>query len=169
MRRFAFYLMLSAWLVMAALAQAPAPAAVRPNFSGYWKMDPKKSDFGGMGGPVSAEYVIRHVGSKLVFDYTQDGRTSRVEIIPDADERVTESAGEIETLTRAYWSGPVLVIEARQRPRSPSTPAVKWTSRWSLSEDRQMLTIERHISTPVGDSDQKVVFRRMAPKDASSG
>ena len=169
MRPFALCLMLSAGLVTAVLAQTPAPAAARPNFSGIWKMDPKKSDFGGMGAPLSAEYVIRHVGSKLVFDYTQDGRTSRVEIIPDADERVTESAGEIETLTRAYWSGPVLVIEARQRPRSPSSSAaVKWTSRWSLSQDRQVLTIERHISTPVGDSDQKVVFLRVAKKDASS-
>jgi hypothetical protein len=32
-----------------------------------------------------------------------------------------------------------------------------------------VLTIERHISTPVGDSEQKVVFRRTEPKDASSG
>lgn len=146
-------------LTAAAVGQAGA-AASKPNFSGFWKMDREKSDFGKMDGPVSAEYVIRHVASKLVFDYTQDGHTSRVEITPDGDERITESAGETETLTRAYWSGRTLVIEARQRHRSPTTPAVKWTSRWTLSDDRKLLTIQRHISTPVGDTDQTVVFRR---------
>ncbi len=155
-------------LSLAAPAQVEAPASARPNFSGFWKLDRDKSDFGQLEGPVTAAYVIRHVGSKLEFDYTQDGRTSRVEITPDGDERVTESVGDSETLTRAYWSGSVLVIEARQRRRS-SLPGVKWTSRWNLSEDRKVLTIQRRISTPAGDADQTVVFHREAKESKHPG
>jgi hypothetical protein len=151
-------------LALTLLAQ-PTPT---PNFSGYWKLDAEKSDFGGAPVPGSARYVIRHIGAKLTFDYTQESKTSRVEITTDGQERMTDSNADTELWTRAFWEGPVLVFEARQRPRpAHDAPAIKWTSRWKLSPDSQTLTIERQITGPQGEQlNQLLVFDRET-KEAS--
>lgn len=144
-------------LALAAAAQTKPT----PNFSGYWKLNPEKSDFGGVPAPDSAGYVIRHIGGKLAFDYTQESHTSRVEITTDGQERMTDSNEEAEVWTRTFWDGPVLVFEARQkaRPAHPA-PGVKWTSRWKLLADGQILTIERQITAPQGQLNQTLVFNR---------
>ena len=144
-------------LALAATAQTK-PAT---NFSGYWKLNPEKSDFGGAPAPDSAGYVIRHIGAKLAFDYTQESKTTRVEITTDGQERMTDSNDEAEVWTRTFWEGPVLVFEARQkaRPAHPA-PGVRWTSRWKLSADGQTLTIERQITAPGGQLNQVLVFNR---------
>jgi hypothetical protein len=135
-------------------------AQTMPNFSGIWKMDPELSDFGPQTVPSSAEYVIRHVGGKISFNYTQDGSTSRVDLIPDNEERITSSTEDTATWTRTHWSGPVLVIEARERRKFGvlATTGASWTSRWSLSADGKQLIIERTIRNNIYDMKQRVVF-----------
>jgi hypothetical protein len=149
------------WCLLLALA-ATAQRMPTPNFSGYWKLDPEKSDFGGASAPGLARYVIRHIGARLTFDYTQESKTSRVEITTDGQERMTDSNADSELWTRAFWEGPVLVFEARQRPRpAHDVPAIKWTSHWKLSSDSQLLTIERQITGPQGEQlNQTLVFNR---------
>ena len=57
------------------LLAAYCAAADTPNFSGIWKMDPARSDFGPQAAPQSAEYVVRHVGATVAFNFLQpDGR-----------------------------------------------------------------------------------------------
>ncbi len=161
-------------LLVLLLVLAPAlsrseskPSADLPSFSGYWKLDSAKSDFGGMPVPDSAGYVIRHIGAKLTFDYTQDSKTTRVDITTDGQERMTDSNEETEIWTRAYWEGPVLVFEARQRPRpAHDNPNVRWTSRWKLSPDGKVLTIARQITAPQGQLNQVLVFSRETKETA---
>ena len=157
MRRTLGWLVLSFLLTLAAAAQTKPT----PNFSGYWKLDAEKSEFGGAPPPDSAGYVIRHVGAKLTFDYSQDSKTSRVDITTDGQERMTDSNAEAEIWSRAFWEGPVLVFEARQKAR-PAHPGsgIRWTSRWKLSADGQTLTIERQITGPPGQVTQIMVFNR---------
>jgi hypothetical protein len=149
---------------------AAAETQPTPNFSGYWKLDPEKSDFGGAPAPDSAGYVIRHIGAKLAFDYTQESHTSRVEITTDGQERMTDSNDEAEVWTRAFWEGSVLVFEARQkaRPAHPA-PGIKWTSHWKLSPDGQTLTIERRITAPQGQLSQVLVFNREIKESRKDG
>ncbi len=149
--------LLSLLLVLVATAQTRPT----PNFSGYWKLNLDKSDFGGAPPPDSAGYVIRHIGARLTFDYTQDSKTSRVDITTDGQERMTDSNDEAEVWSRAFWEGPILVFEARQkaRPAHPA-PGVKWTSRWKLSSDGQILTIDRQITVPQGQLSQVLVYNR---------
>lgn len=137
-------------------------AAVQPNFSGIWKMDAEKSDWGPQSAPVSVDYVIRHVDSKVSFNYTQDGKTSRVDITPDNEERITSTTEENATWTRAYWSGDVLVFEARERKRFGTQGNVgpSWTSRWTLSPDGQELIIDRTIRNAGEEAVQHLVFTR---------
>ena len=140
---------------------AAAQVKSTPNFSGYWKLNTEKSDFGGAPVPESAGYVIRHIGGKLTFDYTQDSHTTRVDLTTDGQERMTDSNADAEVWARAFWDGPVLVFEARQRPRpAHEIPAVKWTSRWKLSADGQTMTIERQITGGQAQLTQVLVFNR---------
>ena len=156
-------------LVIVLLATA-CVAAETPNFSGIWKLDSSKSDFGPQTAPQSAEYVVRHIGSTVAFNYTQDGKTVRVDLIPDNQERVTSSNEETAVWTRAYFSGNVLVIESRERRRYGTQAAIGagWSSRWSLSPDSAQLIIERKIHTPDGEVAQHVVFTRQPLKDTAS-
>ena len=155
------FLALTAFLLLVT-AMAPAQqTAEKPKFTGIWNLDLGKSNFGGLETPKSARYLIRHLGSKLELQYEQDGHTTRVDVIPDGEERVLETGADTENLARVYWSGPVLVFEGRIRQMpSSNAPAVKWTSRWSLSPDKKVLAIERHIATDQGSVDQKVVFNK---------
>jgi hypothetical protein len=148
--------------ILALALAAAAQDAAKPNFTGVWKMDPEKSNFGGATAPASAQYVIRQTGATVMLQYTQDGHSSRVDLVPDGAEHVTETTPDAETWTRAYWSGNVLVLESRSKPLSASSrPLIQWTSRWSLSPDRKALTIQRRIVIPGTNAvEQNVVFNR---------
>jgi hypothetical protein len=134
--------------------------AQTPNFSGIWKMDPTLSDFGPQTSPTSAEYVIRHIGSKISFNYTQDGVTSRVDIMPDNEERVTSSTEETNTWTRAHFSNGVLILESRERRKfgTQAATGAGWSSRWTLSEDGQQLIIDRTLRTANAEAKQRIVY-----------
>jgi hypothetical protein len=145
-----------------ALAQE---SPVKPNFTGIWNVDLEKSNFGGLEAPQSARYLIRHLSTKIELQYEQDGHVTRVDVVPDGEEHVLETGPDNENLARVYWSGSVLVFEGRVRPLPGSNaPAVKWNSRWSLSPDKKVLTIERHLSSNNATADQKVVFNKETTK-----
>ncbi len=150
-------LALSACLLLASAGQADE----HPNLSGEWKLDLTKSDFGPALPPDSAAYSIRHSGASLVLDYTQDGKTTHAEVTSDGEERVTESNRDSEIWTRAYWAGPVLVFESRDKARpAHEGRGIKWTSRWSLSDDGKTLAIQKHFVMPQGEFDQKLIFEK---------
>jgi hypothetical protein len=148
-------LVITALLATAAFAQGGNPA----NFSGVWVLNKEKSDFGPLPAPDSATYTIRHDGANLALDADQDGTKKHLEFITDGQEHVTESDQDSEIVTRVYWSGSKLVFDARRRPRpAHQTNPVSWTSKWSLSENRKVLTIDRQIATPEGPINQMAVF-----------
>ncbi len=148
-------------LVFCAVVAVAVAADDRPNFSGIWKLNVEKSDFGPLPKPDSAGYVLHHAGANLVIDLTQDDKKAHIEIVTDGIERMTESDTEHETWTRAFWTGPVLVLESRVKARpAHESPNIRWTSRWSLSDDRKMLAVQKHFWTPDGEFDQKLIYER---------
>ena len=160
---FRFHSWAVALLLMAAAVAAAQQSPAKPNLTGTWVMDPAKSNFGGLEVPQSARYLIRHLGAKVEMQYEQDGHITRVDVTPDGEEHVLEEGPDSENLARVYWSGSVLVFEGRIRPKTSSNAIpVKWTSRWSLSPDKKILTIERHISSDQATADQKVVFEKQS-------
>jgi hypothetical protein len=151
-------------LIVTAVALAQQ-TPTKPNLTGIWKMDLEKSSFGGLEAPTTARYLIRHLGAKLEMQYEQDGHVTRVDVTPDGEEHVLETGPDTENLARVYWSGAVLVFEGRIKPMASSNaPTVKWTSRWSLSPDKKVLTIERHIASQQASVDQKVIFEKQLPQ-----
>ncbi len=135
-------------------------AQEHPNFSGNWKLNPDKSSFGAIPPPDSLTYKIQHEGATLLLDFDQDGKKAHLEFTTDGQERVTDSSNpESEIWTRVYWAGPVLVFDARDKARpAHESRGIKWTSRWTLSDDGKTLAIQKHLSIPQGETDQKLIF-----------
>jgi hypothetical protein len=156
------YSMRNRSFIFAVIIVAFIYAYAQPNFSGIWKMNPEKSDWGPQTPPQSAEYVVRHIGAKLAFNYTQDGNVTRVDITPDNEERTTSTTEDTAVWTRAYWSENVLVLESRERKRfgTQAATGAGWTSRWSLSEDGKELIIERTVRNNSGEAKQRMVYTK---------
>jgi hypothetical protein len=154
-----------AFLLIVTAAALAQQTPTKPNLTGTWNVDLEKSNFGGLEAPQSARYLIRHLGSKLEMQHEQDGHITRVDVTPDGEEHVLETGPDTENLARAYWSGATLVFEGRIRPMASSNALpVKYTSRWTLSPDKKVLTIDRHIVTEQASADQKVVFDKQLPQ-----
>jgi hypothetical protein len=99
------------------------------------------------------------VGATISFNYTQDGKTTRFDLTPDNQERITSTNDETAVWTKSYWSGGVLVIESRERQRFGIQAGIGmgWTSRWTLSPDGHELLIDRKLHMPDGEVNQHVV------------
>jgi hypothetical protein len=154
-----------AFLLIATASALAQQTPAKPNLTGTWNMDPEKSNFGGLEAPKSARYLIRHLGAKVEMQYEQDGHVTRVDVTPDGEEHVLEIGPDTENLARVYWSGATLVFEGRIRPMASSNALpVKWTSRWTLSPDKKVLTIDRHIANQQASVEQKVVLEKQLPQ-----
>lgn len=149
-------------LTMAALAACCALAATaqsHPDFSGYWRTNPQKSDFG----PMRANnlmWTIEHQDPQLkyIIKYSSDTGDKTVETHYLTDGRETVSKpGAVEIRSVARWEGSELAIESRF-----DSPEGKVTvqERWSLSEDRNTLTMDRTMSGPNMNYKQKLVYDR---------
>ena len=86
---------LLALLTLIAAAALAQQTPAKPNFTGIWNVDLEKSNFGGLEAPKEARYLIRHLGAKLEMQYEQDGKVTRVDVVPDGEEHVLETNPEV--------------------------------------------------------------------------
>lgn len=144
--------------VAAALGLLQAQA--KPNFSGTWKLNPAKSDFGAMPAPESRTDKITHEDPALTDSFTQSGQMGKVtaEFKYSTDGKETHNTvrgNEIQNT--AKWEGDELVISGKTVLNGAD---VTMHDRWSLSADGKALTIRRHVNSPLGETDQKIVLEK---------
>lgn len=167
-----------ALLAMAALA-APA-AAQGTDFSGTWRLDADASelpDFGGGGrgfggggrrqggggggfaGGARTLVIVQTPAMMIVEQQTARG--SRAATYRLDGEESTNSGPRGEQTARSRWDGAALVTEGTQ---SVSTPrgdfSLEFTEWRTLSTDGQTMTVESVRSTPRGDIETTLVYRR---------
>ena len=135
-------------------------AQARPNFTGAWRLNLAKSDFGAIPAPDTRTDKINHQDPDLKDSYTQSGPMGDVaaEIKYSTDGSQTTSivrGNEIRCTAR--WEGEDLVIAGKT---SFNGANVTLADRWSLSADSKTLTIQRHVSSPIGETDQKLVLEK---------
>ncbi len=137
-----------------------AAAVAKPNFTGEWKLNPEKSDFGMMPAPTSATANVTHeepslkVTMKTVSD--RGDFTSNNTYTTDGKECVNQGRmGELKSALK--WDGDTLVIESKAE--FGGNP-VTITDRWSLSADGKTLTISRHFASSQGEGDAKQIFEK---------
>lgn len=152
-------------VVAALLLFVIAPAAQGlPNFSGTWKMDPAKSDFGPMPAPESIVMVIDHAEPSLKVAATQKGpmgdASNNSIYTTDGKENLNKArgpAGEQDVKSTTKWAGSTLQTKRTLEAQGMS---IDIDETMELAADGKTLTMTRQINTPQGSFTSKAVFTK---------
>ena len=158
MRKSIFRLFSFALLTLAlGLVQAQA----KSDFSGAWKMDPAKSDFGPMPPPDSMTQKIVHADPSIKVNIVQTGgsgdMTYDMSYTTDGKECVNHMGEGNEIKTKLTWDGDDLVGDSAGSYEGNDFTA---KDRWTLSDGGKTMTVTRHISAGGSDFDLKFVFAK---------
>jgi hypothetical protein len=147
-------------LALLALAFGLAQAQAKSDFSGTWKINAGKSEFGPMPPPDSMTEKIVHEDPSLKVNVVQTGgggdMTYDMVYTTDGKECVNH-LGDNEFKSTLKWDGDDLVTDTKG---SFDGNAFTAKDRWTLSDGGKTLTTQRHISTDGGDFDIKLVFEK---------
>ena len=145
-------------LVVTALIAASFAFAA-PNFSGNWKLNAPKSDFGQFPAPSSMTQTVTHEEPKLAVESKQSSDMGDFQIsakyTTDGKECVNQGFGGGQTKSVVKWDGDALVIETKG---TFGDNEFTMKDRWTLSADGKVLTIQRHIGSAMGELDQKITL-----------
>jgi hypothetical protein len=154
LRKRVFSIMFVAALAIVAAAQN------KTNFSGTWKLNTSKSDFGMIPGPDSRTDVIDHKDPSLKVSVTAEGAQGKqqytVNYTTDGKEAVNSLPGR-EMKSTLSWQGKSLVVDTKLKIQGND---VTIKSVWTLSDDGKTLTQNAHLGSPMGETDQKLVFEK---------
>jgi hypothetical protein len=146
--------------LIAVFVLVAACAAAAPDFSGTWKLNNAKSNYGQMPPPTSMTQTIKHADPKLSVamkqvrdegefeweaNYTTDGKESTNEIMGSPMKSV------------AKWEGDALVIETKGN-FGGGEMTIK--SRWTLSADGKTLTVDQQMASSMGEMTMKMVMEK---------
>ena len=149
----------TATLIVASFA-ALTFAQSKPNFSGTWKLNTAKSDFGMLPGPESQTNVIVHADPAVKVDVASENAQGKqnftLNYTTDSKEAVNKM-GPREVKSVAAWEGNALVLNSKMTFNDQDV-AIKAT--WTLSEDGKTLTQNIHLAAAMGETDQKQVFEK---------
>jgi hypothetical protein len=144
---------ISITLTAAVFAFVLLVAQTKPNFTGTWKLNVQKSDFGP--GPTPPEgWAVKMDHRELeIWTIPADDPAKKHVIYTDgrASQAESEEFGHI-TITAA-WDKSALVVTSKYGE-------IKQTDRWVLSADGKTWTSSRHLETPGGEGDLKHVYEK---------
>ena len=146
---------------LAAVLSIPAMAADRPDFSGEWKLNVDKSDFGPMPPPTSQVQKIDHKDPVIKINTAQSGAEGDVVVDAAYTTDGKESKNNIrgaEAKSIAKWEGDALLIDTKL-----DFQGMEITLKMSmkLSDDGKAINSKTKIMTPQGDFDLASVFEKV--------
>ncbi len=133
-----------------------AGAQAAPDFSGEWKLNLSKSDYGPVPPPEVMTRSIKQSDGAIQYTTHQKGAQGEVttEIKYTTDGKQAENSNP-PSKGSAKWDGDKLVVDS---VRDFQGTELKFHEVWSLSLDGKMLTINNHITAPQGEFDLTLVF-----------
>ena len=140
----------------------------RVNFSGEWKLDESKSEFGQFGQFAARALKIAQSDNVMAVDRTipsrdgGEGRTVSYTVSFDGKESESDGFGGSKRKTTASWSddGQTLTLHHKTHfDRDGQGIDVESTETWTLSGDG-LLTIMTHMSSPQGEIETKAVYSK---------
>ncbi len=147
-------------LPMALLCGAINLLAAEVNFSGEWRMNADKSNFGALPRPDRLSRKIVQHDSHLKIETTQFGQQR--EIVTDL--AYTTDGAECKNVIRgqeftgnARWDGDALLIESKREVQGTE---IVQRENWTLSDYGRTLTIANHVGTPQGAFDITIVLEK---------
>jgi hypothetical protein len=148
----------AACLIGAAQSGEPGTAAKHPNYSGRWKMNKEKSDFGKFKAPdMIIRVVDEHEPTMNIHTIqTAGGKTTSSDVSYYVDGRESNNVlSGRDATSKSFWDGSTLAI--RTETKNSKDEPTQMVDRWDLSPDGQTLTITSHVETPNGEADLKLV------------
>jgi hypothetical protein len=147
--------------VILTMALGVVLAQAKTDFSGTWKINATKSDFGPMPPPDSMTEKITHQDPDLKANVATTGgamgdMTYDVSYSTDGKETTNTVAGN-DFKSSAKWEGDELVIDTKGKFNDNEFTS---QDRWALSSDGKTITVTRHVSSAMGDADMKLVFEK---------
>ncbi|HVO99073.1 MAG TPA: hypothetical protein VMT15_13440 [Bryobacteraceae bacterium] len=129
-------------------------AQAATNFTGVWKLNLSKSDYGPVPPPEVMTRTINHNEPSLQISTFQKGAQGEVttELKYTTDGKMVENKGSKGS---AKWDGDKLVIDS---VRDLQGGEIKFHEIWSLSPDGKTMTINNHLTAPQGEFDITLVF-----------
>jgi hypothetical protein len=151
-------------LIALCAAMTVAAAADHPNFSGTWRLDTEKSQFGkGYRVPTRQIDTIVHHDPEL--EVTQDEEYATIPKELHGTMKYTTDGKVCTNVILGYtftstvkWDGSELVVDSKSDYED--TP-IRLLDHWSLSADGKVLTVHRHFESPSRKVDQVLVFEKV--------
>ncbi|MGJ5818012.1 hypothetical protein [Paludibaculum fermentans] len=141
-----------------ALASPAAFSADKPNLTGTWVLNVKKSDFGQSPGPDKFERKIVHNDPELKMttkqNFQSQERVNDVVYVIDGAAHTVKS-GQAEAQITATWKGKDLEVKSVRNVQGNEIVAVET---WTLGEDGKTLSTVSHIKAPMGELELKFFF-----------
>jgi hypothetical protein len=168
--------------LVAATALAGASfAQQKTDYSGAWKLNVDKSDFGPVPGPSAETQVIEQTGNTIkvkVHAESEQGKTEFVmTLVTDgkqveipADDPLAHPAPEATLQSMAAsWDGAELVVNEKL---TYGGDPVSGVARYTLSPDGKVLTVHSDYTSQMGDASRNFVFDKVdssaAPESATT-
>ncbi|MBV8817180.1 MAG: hypothetical protein JO022_02415 [Acidobacteriaceae bacterium] len=135
-------------------------AAPKPDFSGTWKLNVARSDFGKTAPPTAMVTRIEQNGPGIVVHSHITGPQGTYDTdykwVADGRENVNVIRGN-EIHTSVVWNGPNLVSTAKATINGLPLTIV---DQWALSSDKKTLTVSRSLISPQGTAEQSFVYEK---------
>ena len=132
----------------------------KPNFSGAWKLNVEKSDYGPMPAPTSLTDKIVHEDPSLKISRSQTGQqgdaTYDLSFTTDGKQNSNTVRGNSMKSTVA-WEGEALIFDSKVEAQGNE---ITLKDKWTLSPDGKTITINRHAASPQGELDMKLVMEK---------
>jgi hypothetical protein len=142
------------------LALGLVQAQAKSDFTGTWKADTGKSDFGPMPPPDSFTEKIVQADPTIKVNVAQTGgqgdMTYDMVYTTDGKECVNHVMDN-EFKTTLKWDGDDLVADTKGSFDGNDFTA---KDRWTLSNAGKTMTVTRHIITAMGEFDMKVIMEK---------
>jgi len=147
-------------LIIAALASI-ALAADKPNFSGDWKMNAAKSNFGPIPAPATYTRKVTHVEPSITIENTQTGTAlgdqHDTRTYTTDGKEVSYQANGADVKAAISWDGNALLINSKASVQGMDI-LIKDTI--TLADDGKTMTDAVHVASPQGEIDLALVFEK---------
>lgn len=141
--------------------EAPKPAG-HADFSGRWRMDKDKSDFGKFKMPDIVVRVIeqRDPDMNVHLVQTTGDKTTTVDTVYKTDGSPSSNVvNGRDATSKSFWDGADLVIRTNMKTAKNEDEIIE--DRYSLGHDGQTLTMTSHVVTDKGEATLVMVSNKV--------
>src|SRR3954467_5088403 len=137
-----------------------AAAENHPNFSGNWKMDSERSDFGSVPKPAKFARTIDHKDPKIHvitnFSTPEGPAVTDVRYTTDGQENVNTVRGS-EWKSTIVWDGNSLELTSK---RTINGAEITTKERWTVTNQGKVMSVVNNTATPNGNITFTVVLNK---------